>query len=105
LNFRRLFFLGKKHQYLAKISIEYKPTIYVEYILPKCAALRDRLGQRSLTNAPEQEPEDEEGRDGGNDVAHLDLRSVHHRNILTGVNLKVVLGAFLKRQRVADIFD
>jgi hypothetical protein len=46
--------------------------------------------------SPEQESEDEEGGDGGDDVAHFDLRPVHHRNVLTRVDLQVVLRIVLK---------
>ena len=46
--------------------------------------------------SPEEEAEDEEGRDGRDDVAHLDLGPVHDGDVLTRINLKVVVSTFLE---------
>ena len=62
------------------------------------------MSERALAKiSPEEEAEDEEGRDGRDDVAHLDLGPVHHGNVLTRINLKIVLSTFLGSKKHAPI--
>ena len=60
------------------------------------------MSERALAKiSPEEEAKDEEGRDGRDDVAHLDLGPVHHGNVLTRIDLKIVLSTFLERKNIS----